>query len=102
SSLNQSEKRLAVVIEMLIGEDGNMLESSLYRAIVQNKAQLTYDAVSMWLDGKNGKANAPEHVGAVSGPGQRTLKLIRESEVLQEQLRLQDRAAQTLRERRHE
>jgi exoribonuclease-2 len=93
SSLNQSGKRLAIVIEMLVGhgpDPGAVLESSVYPAIVENKAQLTYNAVAAWLD------NQP--LNDTTG----TLQKIRSSTELQTQLKLQDAAAALLRERRHE
>jgi exoribonuclease-2 len=87
SSLNEGEKRLAVVIEMLVTADGHVSESSLYSAVVHNKAQLAYNSVAAWLDQESG-AVTPEK--------------IKKNQDLQEQLRLQDKAAQALRERRHE
>ena len=59
--------------------------SDVYRAIVRNKAQLTYNAVGAWLEGT---AAAPPKVAA--------------SAELQAQLRLQDEAAQALRKLRYE
>jgi exoribonuclease-2 len=87
SSLNEGEKRLAIVIEMLVKDDGGISEPSLYSAIVLNKAQLAYNSVAAWLDQE---------------PGAQTPEKIRRDRNLQEQLRLQDKAAQALRERRHE
>ena len=87
SSLNEAEKRLAVVTEMLVGEDGRVLESSVYRAIVQNKVQLTYNGVAAWLD---------------DDPKTKTPEKIERSAELQGQLKMQDAAAQALREKRHE
>jgi exoribonuclease-2 len=82
SSLNEGVKRLAMVVEMLVKDNGRVDESSVYPAIVENKAQLTYNAVGAWLEG-----NADSF----------TL-----SKELQDQLRLQNAAATALREARHE
>src|SRR6267142_339644 len=93
SSLNERAKRLAIVVEMLVsdgGEDGRVLESSVYPAIVQNRAQLTYNGVAAWLDGES------------SAAGTATLEKIQKSEELQDQIRMQEQAAVLLRERRHE
>ena len=87
SSLNEGEKRLAVVTEMLIADDGRVTESTMYSAIVQNKAQLTYDAVAAWLDEE---------------PGAKTPQRLLGNGDLQVQLKMQDAAAHLLRERRHE
>jgi exoribonuclease II len=92
SSLNEGGARQAVVIEMLIKTSGDVGASSVYPAIVQNRAQLTYDGVSAWL----------EHPGsAPSKRSQEILAKIGASAALQEQLKLQNRVAQALRERRH-
>jgi exoribonuclease-2 len=93
SSLNERGKRLAIVVEMLVandGDPGSIAESSVYPALVENKAQLTYSAVAAWLD---------NHAVADSTG---TLRKIQASEELQTQLKLQDTAAALLRERRHE
>jgi exoribonuclease-2 len=87
SSLNEGEKRLSVVVEMLVADDGRVIESALYPAVVENKAQLAYNSVASWLEQEAG-AETPEK--------------IRRNQDLQKQLRLQDNAAQLLRERRHE
>jgi VacB/RNase II family 3'-5' exoribonuclease len=72
TSLNQDADRLAVVIEMVVSADGAVSSESIYRALVRNQAQLTYNAVGAWLEGR--------------GP----------SVGMEEQLKLQDEAAQTL------
>lgn len=51
TSLHEGQERLAVVVDMLVQPDGSVPESQLYRAAVLNRAKLTYDAVSRWLDG---------------------------------------------------
>jgi VacB/RNase II family 3'-5' exoribonuclease len=85
TSLNDHEDRSAVVIEMVIGDAGEMHRSDIYRALVRNHAKLVYNSVGAWLEG-NGPA--PEAVAVVPG--------------LAENLRIQDRVAQQLKTRRHE
>jgi len=84
SSLAESQDRAAVVIEQLVGADGTISSPAIYRALVRNRAQLTYNGVGPWLDGT---AAAPAKVAA--------------SADLAAQLKLQDEAAGYLREARH-
>jgi len=83
TSLNVNAERLAVVVEMVIGADGSLQDSDIYRARVCNHAQLAYDSVAAWLEG----GAVPGAVAAVNG--------------LAENLRLQDRTAQKMRQLRH-
>jgi VacB/RNase II family 3'-5' exoribonuclease len=85
SSLLENGDRLAVVVEFVAGSDGSVSASNVYRAVVRNRAQLAYNAVGAWLEGK---APAPAKVAASSD--------------LQAQLKLQDEAAQALRKQRYE
>jgi VacB/RNase II family 3'-5' exoribonuclease len=85
SSLNYLEDRLAVVIEMVVWENGTLKGSNIFRALVRNHARLSYHPVAAWLEGK---AAHPDSVARVEG--------------LAENLRLQDRVAQELRKYRHE
>ena len=55
TSLNFDEERLAVVVEMVIGADGSLQGSDIYRARVRNHAKLAYNSVAAWLEG-NGAA----------------------------------------------
>src|SRR5271169_1161838 len=64
TSLNFNEDRLAIVVEMVIGADGSLDASDIYRARVRNHAKLAYNSVAAWLEG-NGIA--PEAVTAVKG-----------------------------------
>jgi exoribonuclease-2 len=73
------------VTEFVINPTGSPGSSNVYRAIVRNKAQLTYNAVGAWLEGA---APAPPKVAA--------------SPDLQAQLRLQDQVAQALKKLRYE
>jgi exoribonuclease-2 len=96
SSLVEGQKRLAVVVEVPVSADGRVGDAAVYAAIILNKAQLVYNATAAWLE-SDGKSDAP-----VSEAGARTLEKIRRDPALQEQLRLQDAAAQALRKRREE
>ena len=93
TSLVEGEKRLAIVIEMLISADGVTKESTIYRAVVRNQAQLTYNAVAAWLANEAGDGS-PVTV--------RVLEKIRSNPLLQDQLRKQDALAQALRQKRLE
>jgi len=90
TSLSEGQDRDAIVIEMLVAGTGNdaadgaIASSSIYRALVRNRAQLTYSAVGPWLEG----TGAPPPKIAASAD-------------LAAQLKLQDEAAQALREARH-
>jgi exoribonuclease-2 len=85
SSLLPDVDRPAVVTEFVVDAGGAVSASNVYRAIVRNKAQLTYNAVGAWLDGT---APAPPKVA--------------ESSDLQAQLKLQDEIAQALKKLRYE
>ena len=80
TSLAEGAQRLAIVIEMTVAEDGTITASDVYRAAVVNRAKLAYNATAAWLEGT---AAAPAKVAALPG--------------LDEQLRVQDRVAQSLR-----
>jgi VacB/RNase II family 3'-5' exoribonuclease len=79
TSLNYESDRLAIVIEMVIADNGAVQSSDIYRATVRNHAKLAYHSVAAWLDG-NGPM--PQAVGMING--------------LEDNLRLQDRVAQKL------
>ena len=85
TSLGEGQERLAIVIEMTLGAEGVVGASDVYRATVRNHAKLAYNGVAAWLDGT---APAPARIAAVPG--------------LEEQLRLQDRVAQAMKEHRHQ
>ena len=85
TSLNEGQARLSLVVEVLVDGGGTVSASDVYRAVVLNRAQLAYNAVAAWLEGTGA---APAKVSAVAG--------------LAENLRLQDRSAQALREQRHQ
>jgi exoribonuclease-2 len=84
TSLRQGEERLAVVAEMVVDTDGRVVQSDLYRAVVLNRAKLAYRSVAAWLDGS---AEPPPAISRVAG--------------MDEQIRLQDGVATTMRSQRH-
>jgi len=84
SSLLEAVDKLSLVIEFVVGSDGSVRSSSVYRAIIRNKAQLTYNAVGAWLENKS---EAPDKVAVLTG--------------LQSQLKLQDEVAQALKNERY-
>jgi exoribonuclease-2 len=67
-----------------VDAEGGVEDSAIYRALVLNKAKLTYNAVGAWLQNEG---PLPPHAAAVAGLG--------------DVLRLQDAAAQAMRQRRH-
>jgi len=50
TSLLEGEGRLAVVIELIVAEGGEIVSKDVYRAIVRNQAKLNYDSVGKWLE----------------------------------------------------
>jgi VacB/RNase II family 3'-5' exoribonuclease len=84
TSLNYREDRLALVIEMILREDGSLQGSDVYRAVVRNQAKLAYNSVASWLENSGPR---PERITAVDG--------------LDQNLRLQDKVAQSLKAFRH-
>ncbi len=85
TSLLENQDRLSVVIEFVVDGDGHVASSDVYRALVRNQAQLQYNSVGAWLEST---AAPPAKVAA--------------SADLQAQLRLQNDAAQKLKNRRYE
>ncbi len=85
TSLRLGADRLAVVVEFTVDADGAVIEPTLYRALVRNRAQLAYETVAAWL---NGTGEAPPAVLA--------------NPEIEAQLRMQDAAAERLRGRRVE
>jgi exoribonuclease-2 len=84
SSLLETDDKLSIVVECVVGSDGSVHSNSVYRAIIRNKAQLTYNAIGAWPENKSG---APAKVAA--------------STELQSQLKLQDEVAQALKNERY-
>src|SRR5208337_4005449 len=79
TSLNENEDRVALVIEFAVDPAGAASDGKAYRALVRNRAQLAYNGVGAWLEGRG---PAPAKVAA--------------SADLAAQLKLQDEAAQRM------
>jgi exoribonuclease-2 len=84
TSLHEGQERLAVVVDLRVEPDGSVSGAEIYRAAVINRAKLTYDAVSQWLDGAGPAPAQTAHV-----PG------------LEEQVRLHDALSTRLRQWRY-
>lgn len=84
TSLNEHADRLSVVVELTVAVDGSVQDGTAYHAVTRNAAQLAYSSIGPWLEGETA---APAKIA--------------ESPDLQAQLRLQDEAAQRMRELRH-
>jgi VacB/RNase II family 3'-5' exoribonuclease len=84
SLLEDDKERLAVITEFVVKADGSLddAQTQIYVARVQNHAKLVYEQVGAWLEGHGD----PPHGG----------------QAIADQLKLQDDAAQRLRELRHE
>jgi VacB/RNase II family 3'-5' exoribonuclease len=85
TSLLENQDRLGVVCEFVVTSAGSVSGGQLHRALVCNRAQLQYNSLGAWLEGK---ASAPPKVSA--------------SNELQAQLKLQDEVAQLLKMQRFE
>lgn len=83
TSLLEGQERAAVVVAFTVSAQGQVAGGEIYQARVQNKAQLAYPSVGAWLAGDG---EAPAKVAA--------------SAELEQQLRMQDEAAQRLRRER--
>ena len=81
TSLNQDVDRPSIIIEFVVATDGMMRSHDVYLSRVENKAKLAYGSVGAWLDGRGQLPAAA-------------------TSTVQEQLRLQDAAAQSLRANR--
>jgi exoribonuclease-2 len=79
TSLNENQDRVAMVIEYTVDQAGTVADGKAYRALVHNRAQLAYNAVGAWLEGRG---PAPAKVAANAD--------------LAAQLKLQDTAAQRM------
>src|ERR1700723_849863 len=84
TSLLENQDCFSVVIEFVADLGGHVTSSNVYRALVRNRAQLQYNSLGAWLEGT---AAAPAKVAA--------------STDLQAQIKLQNQAAQALKNQRY-
>ena len=82
TSLNENADRLAIAIETVVDNNGDVVSFDVYRAMVRNQAKLAYDEVGEWLAG----GNVPDKVNG--------------NAVLSDQLKLQRDASQRLKAER--
>jgi exoribonuclease-2 len=85
TSMRLGEDRCAVVVEMVINDDGAVQQSDVYRATVFNHARLQYESLGDWLEGTGA---IPAEISKVEG--------------LAENIQLQDRIAQKMKDLRYE
>lgn len=81
TSLNESADRAAIVVEMEIDASGQFVGRGIYPAWVRNRAKLTYNNVAAFIESKN--------------------RELLPSEAVVEQILLQDRLAQKMKENRY-
>jgi VacB/RNase II family 3'-5' exoribonuclease len=79
TSLADQQDRLSVVVEIVVSKEGEIGSSEVYGAQVRNRAKLAYNSVGAWLAGDGA---LPAAAAQVAG--------------MDEQLRIQDRVAQSL------
>ena len=84
TSLLPDADKLCMIVEFVVDSGGNVASQDVYRGLVRNKAQLTYNAVGAWLENRGA---APPAVAA--------------SPELQSQLQLQDQVSQALKNERY-
>ena len=83
TSLNPAQDRLAVVIELEVSSDGEVVREDVYRALVHNHAKLDYLSIGDWLED--------------TGP---MPELLAANQTLHDQVRLQYEASLRLRAQR--
>ena len=84
TSLSEGEDRIAIIMEMVVNQEGMIVDSRVFRARVKNQVKLAYNNVAAWFEGK---AALPEKALRIKG--------------MDEQLRIQDGFAQRMRKIRH-
>jgi exoribonuclease-2 len=84
TSLADQQERIAIVVDYVVSPDGTLGAAEVYGARVKNWAKLAYNSVGAWLEDRG---PLPSAAASVAG--------------MDDQLRMQDRAAQALSAERH-
>jgi exoribonuclease R len=105
TSLNENQDRLAIMMSFTVASNGVVLDETVSRSWVRNRAQLAYSRVGPWLDaGGNDKKNvvnlrsdsAREHDSDAAASTRMDGNSNLPADWLAEQLKLQDEATQEL------
>jgi exoribonuclease-2 len=83
TSLLPDADKLCMIIEFVVDGNGQIASRDVYRGLVRNKAQLTYNAIGAWLENRSP-----------------ALPAVATSADLQAQIKLQDEVAQALKNER--
>ena len=97
TSLLPDQDRFAIVIDLVVEEDGRVSSYDLSRALVRNHAKLVYEEVGAWLE-QDGSHHERSEGSAGSGMQLQTPAFARSD--MTEQLVLQREAAKRLKEER--
>jgi exoribonuclease R len=105
TSLNEDADRTAIMMSFTVGPDGEMLDETVSRAVVRNRAQLAYSRVGPWLE-NTAAGKVDNDVFSLRSDSARAAQAESEAQHgstppltdgwLAEQLTLQDEAAQAL------
>jgi len=85
TSLNYEQDRVTLVIDMVVSDQGELVKSDVYRAMVRNRAKLDYQSVGDWI-AEGGQI--PEEILQVNG--------------LAKNILLQDKVARLMKKHRYE
>jgi len=73
TSLNENQDRLAIIVELVVKENGDVPGNNVYRGLVRNHAKLAYESVGAWLD-----ENAPMPEKIANSPDLRAQILLQQ------------------------
>jgi exoribonuclease-2 len=105
TSLNENEDRLAITMSFTVAANGELLDETVSRSRVRNRAQLAYSRVGPWLDGGAKEAKSVVHLRSDSAREHDSddaalARMAGDSSLpadwLAEQLKLQDEATRSL------